>query len=100
MAPPAEEITRLIEESDGTCGNKHEENSSDGLASNKVKETLIIIILLISQVLCLSVDLFLVPFFAYEASKRGLSETQAGVILGSFDLARFFAGPATSFVVS
>ena len=66
----------------------------------KAQETAILCLLLVLSAISLCIDLIPLPFFTHEAKKRGLTETQAGIIISCYDLARFVSAPLCPTIVS
>ena len=67
---------------------------------SRKKELLIIFSILLVVFVGTAVDMLPIPFFPTEAKKRGIAETQIGLIFASFDLARFVLSPLSGIVVS
>ena len=67
---------------------------------SKIKELFIIFSILLLVFVTVTVDMLPIPFFPTEAKKRGIAETQIGLIFASFDLARFVLSPLSGIVVS
>ena len=67
---------------------------------SRKKELLIIFSILLVVFVGTAVDMLPIPFFPTEAKKRGIAETQIGLIFASYDLARFVFSPLSGILVS
>lgn len=90
---------KLDGDEESTSQRSQEQSGGLGIES-KLKETGIIILMLAVIFIGLSIDLLPVPFLNQEAKLRGLVEYQTGIILGSFDLAKFLFALCCTDVVS
>ena len=76
------------------------EEDTAGLASTKLRELGILLLVNIVYFLSVSVDTLLLPFFTHETVTRGLTEVHSGFIFGVYDLAKFAISPFCAEMVS
>ena len=67
---------------------------------SKTKEIAMLVMVLTLQFFALCSDTILYPFFPKVAYDRGISNTQIGVVISTFDFARFVASPIFGSLVS
>lgn len=92
-----EKIVLLADERNG---EKSEQNTDPPLKSSKLRGLISVVSALLLLLLGVASDTMPFPFFPAEAKRRGLQETQSGVILAAYDAAKFLLGPLSGLIVS
>ena len=75
-------------------------NKAKGVTILKSRQYLITLTLLSVKFCVIMTDTALFPFFPAAAKRKGLEETQTGVIFASYEICRFLASPLNGILVS
>lgn len=88
------ENTKLLQDNNsGNDGEGHKSNLS------VVRQNVMLVSLLTLHFCVMSTDQILFPFYGEAAKKKGVNNVQVGIVLTSYDAARFVAAPLYGILV-